>query len=110
MSLARLGMAMAPVSPQQERRKVRSVLKVIHRHRVAGIVSRRASALVFVKGQPVALLEWINIGGVRTPLYTCELDPGKLRPVPGSPGTYQYDGMTVDPRFPDTSEADSAGD
>jgi hypothetical protein len=101
---------MPSVSPRQERRKVRSVLKVIHRHRVAGIVSRRASALVFVKGRPVALLEWINIGGVRTPLYTCDLDPAKLRRLPDSPGTYQYDGLTVDPRFPDTSEADSAGD
>jgi hypothetical protein len=101
---------MPTVTPRQERRKVRSVLKVIHRHRVAGIVSRRASALVFVKERPVALLEWINLGGVRTPLYTCDLDPAKLRPVPGTPGTYQYEGVTVDPRFPDTSEAGSAGD
>lgn len=101
---------MLTVSPRQERRKVRSVLKVIHRHRVAGIVSRRASALVFVKGLPVALLEWINLGGVRTPLYTCDLDPAKLRRMPGSPATYHYEGVTVDPRFPDTSEADSAGD
>ena len=105
-------MAMPSVSPRQERRKVRSVLKVIHRHRVAGIVSRRASALVFVKGRPVALLEWINLGGVRTPLYTCDLDPDKLHPMEGSPGTYQYEGLTIDPRFPDTtgSEAGSAGD
>lgn len=101
---------MPSVSPRQERRKVRSGLKVIHRHRVAGIVSRRASALVFVKSRPVALLEWINLGGVRTPLYTCDLDPEKLRPVPDSPGTYQYDGVTIDPRFPDTSEAGSADD
>jgi hypothetical protein len=101
---------MPPVSPQQERRKVRSLLKVIHRHRVAGIVSRRASSLVFVKGRPVALLDWINLGGVRTPLYTCELDPEKLRRIPGSPGTYQYEGVTVDPRFPDTSEPRSASD
>jgi hypothetical protein len=47
---------------------------------------------------------------VRTPLYTCELDPEKLRRIPGSPGTYQYEGVTVDPRFPDTSEPRSASD
>jgi hypothetical protein len=90
-------MAMPGVSPQKERRKARTGLKVVHRHRVGSVVVRRVSELVFVKERPIALLEWINLGGVRTPLYVCELDPSKLTQT--DKGVYRYDGVTVDPRF-----------
>jgi hypothetical protein len=88
---------MPSLSPRDERRKLRSTLKVVHRHRVGEVVSRRESALLFVSGRPVALLEWINLGGVRTPLYSCELDPSKLCHYAN--GTYHYEDVTVDPRF-----------
>jgi hypothetical protein len=82
-----------------DRRKIRTGLKVLHRHRVGGMVFRRVSEMVFVRGRPVALPEWINLGGVRTPLYVCELDMSKLRPAGNDKNTYYYDDLTVDPRF-----------
>jgi hypothetical protein len=88
---------MPGISPRTERRKARTGLKVIHRHRVGTVVVRRVSELVFVKGRPIALLEWINLGGVRTPLYVCELDAAKLTQTDKT--TYLYEGVTVDPRF-----------
>ena len=87
-----------------ERRKVRVGLKVIHRHRVGNRVVRRVSELVFVDGRPKALLAWIDIGGVRTPLYICELDGSKLRAPKSVKNTYYYDATTVDPRFEDLPE------
>ena len=87
-----------------ERRKVRVGLKVIHRHRVGNRVFRRVSELVFVDGRPKALLSWIDIGGIRTPLYICELDISKLRAPDGVKNTYYYDATTVDPRFEDLPE------
>ena len=87
-----------------DRRKVRVGLKVIHRHRVGNRVVRRVSELVFVDGRPKALLSWIDIGGIRTPLYICELDRSKLRAPKGVKNTYYYDATTVDPRFEDLSE------
>jgi hypothetical protein len=87
-----------------ERRKVRVGLKVIHRHRVGSRVVRRVSELVFVDGRPKALLSWIDIGGIRTPLYICELDRSRLRAPKGMKNTYYYDATTVDPRFEDLPE------
>jgi hypothetical protein len=87
-----------------ERRKVRVGLKVIHRHRVGSQVVRRVSELVFVDGRPKALLSWIDIGGIRTPLYICELDSSKLRGSKGARNTYYYDATTVDPRFEELPE------
>lgn len=88
------------VTPVRERRQtVRSGLHVTHRHRVGSSVSERVSELVFVKGQPMALLEWINLGGIRTPLYVCDLDPAKLREDAETRGAFHYDGLTSDPRF-----------
>jgi len=91
-----------------ERRKVRVGLKVIHRHRVGNRVFRRVSELVFVDGRPKALLSWIDIGGIRTPLYICELDRAKLRSSKGVKNTYYYDATTVDPRFEDLPDELSA--
>lgn len=82
------------------RRKARLGLKVIHRHRVGSLEFRRVSELVYVRGEPKAILGWIDVGGVRTPLYICALDPKKLRKTAaGNPGTYYYDAVTVDPRY-----------
>jgi len=88
---------MARISPAQERRKARTGLKVLHRHRIGKTVFWRASELVFVQGRPVAVPEWINLGGVRTPLYTCELEPTKLTQT--DKRTYHYLEVTADPRF-----------
>ncbi len=83
-------------------------LKVIHRHRVGSRKLRRVSELVYVGGKPKAVLEWIDIAGVRTPLYVSELDPRKLRR--GKPHrTFYYDGETVDPREEVLGPAKSAG-
>jgi hypothetical protein len=82
-----------------ERRKSRLGLKVIHRHRVGEKVFRRVSELVMIDGQPKAILGWINLGDVRTPIYICDLDPAKLRRSAASTATFYYDEMTVDPRF-----------
>lgn len=81
------------------RRKVRLGLKVIHRHRVGSFEFRRVSELVYVRGRPKAILGWIDVGGVRTPIYLCDLDPVKLHRSASSPNTYYYEEITVDPRF-----------
>ena len=73
-------------------------LKVIHRHRSGDRKRRRVSELVYVKGQPKAVLEWIDIAGVRTPLYVSDLDPRKLRKAKAARNTFYYAGETVDPR------------
>lgn len=80
-----------------ERRRLRGALKVVHRHRVGGQVFRRVSELVYVAGEPVAVVRWIDLGGVRTPLYTCPLDASQLHR--DGHGHFAYDGITVDPRF-----------
>jgi hypothetical protein len=92
---------MASTTPA-DRRKPRIGVKVFHRHRVAGRPPvRRVSELVFATdGRPKAVLEWIDLGGMRTPLYICELDPAQLRRGPGSAkNTYYTDQVTDDPRF-----------
>ena len=83
------------------RRTIRKGLRVLHRHRVGSYEFRRVSELVFVRGLPKAVLGWIDVGGVRTPIYICDLDPAKLRKAAATPGTYYYDGVTVDPRYVD---------
>jgi len=94
---------MPRLQPANDRRhEARSALKVKHRHRIGTNVVERVSELVFVGSRPVALLEWIDLGGVRTPLYRCELDPAKLRAEPGYRGVFRYDDVTIDPRFVDS--------
>jgi len=85
------------------RRKVRRGLKVIHRHRVGNFEFRRVSELVFVKGLPKAILGWIDVGGVRTPIHICSLDPAKLRKAAAAQNTYYYDSVTIDPRYEDVA-------
>jgi len=83
-----------------ERRKTRSGLRVIHRHRVANLRFLRVSELVFVDGEARAVLGWINSAGIPTPVYSCPLDRTKLRqPRRGPKDTYYYDETTVDPRY-----------
>jgi hypothetical protein len=62
-------------------------------------VTERLSELVYIRGRPLALLEWIDLGGVRTPLYVCRLDPAKLRPDRDDRRVFHYDDLTTDPRF-----------
>jgi hypothetical protein len=83
----------------QNRRSIRVGLKVIHRHFVGGHRLRRVSELVYMRGAPSAVLGWIDVGGLRTPL-TIALDPAKLRRG-GIKDTWYYDGATADPRFED---------
>ena len=83
----------------RNRRKIRVGLKVIHRHRVGSHVFRRVSELVFVKGLPKAILGWIDVGGVRTPIYMSDLDPGKLHKSAAVKNTFYYDEVTIDPRY-----------
>lgn len=75
--------------------------KVLHRHRVGSFEFRRVSELVFVRGRPKAILGWIDVGGVRTPIYLCDLNPERLRKAAATPNTYYYEGVTVDPRYED---------
>ena len=82
-----------------ERRKSRLGFKVIHKHRIGDKVFRRVSELVMIEGQPKALLGWINLGDVRTPIYLCDLDQSKLHRSATSASTFYYDETTVDPRF-----------
>ncbi|TMG74062.1 MAG: hypothetical protein E6H77_12160 [Betaproteobacteria bacterium] len=86
----------------------RTPLKVIHRHRMGDRTFRRVSELVFVRGLPRAMLEWVNLGGVRSPLYIAELDPAKLRRSTHARSTYYYDGITVDPRYEDAGLSSTA--
>lgn len=87
---------------RDRRRQPRTSLKVVHRHRVGSAVNSRVSELLYVKGRPVALLEWVNLGGLRTPLYICELDPSKLSARDDPRGLFDYAGVTTDPRFADS--------
>jgi hypothetical protein len=89
----------------RNRSKGRLGLKVIHRHRVGDATMRRVSELVFVGGRPKAVLGWIDTGGMRTPIYICELDPAKLQKAAAMKNTYYYDEVTVDPRFEETLPA-----
>jgi hypothetical protein len=93
---------MPTAMPRKDRRQDRRPgLKVKHRHRVGSAVGDRLSELIYVNGRPVALLDWIDLGGIRTPLYMCELDPRKLRIATDQRGLYHYDDVTADPRFAD---------
>lgn len=86
---------MASVDP--ERRRARAKLKVIHRHRSEGREEgQRESELVFTRRGAVAILEWIDMGGIRAPIFTCPLDRAKLHRQ--SERTYSYDDVTQDPR------------
>jgi hypothetical protein len=85
----------------RNRRKIRMGFKVLHRHRVGSFEFRRVSELVYVRGRPKAILGWIDVGGVRTPIYLCDLNPERLRKAAATPNTFYYDGVTVDPRYED---------
>lgn len=82
-----------------ERRSARVPRKVVHRHRVGAMVITRVSELLVVRGEPKAILRWIDIAGVRTPICV-DLDPQRLRQVQSGPNsTFHYDGTTTDPSY-----------
>ena len=93
-----------------DRRSIpRTQLKVIHRHRIGGRRFRRVSELVFVpNSRPRAVLEWVDLGSMRSPLYIAELDPTKLRRAKRLRNTYYYDGETIDPRYLDAAVPSTA--
>lgn len=91
--------------PMRQRSRARLVTKVIHRHRVGSFEFRRVSELVFIRGTPKAILGWVDVAGVLTPIYLCDLDPAKLRRSPVSRDTWYYDATTVDPRYEDLAAA-----
>jgi len=93
-----------------DRRKNRLGLKVIHKHRIGDKIFRRVSELVVIDGQPKALLGWIDMGGVRTPIYLCDLDPSKLHRSASSPNTFYYEQITIDPRFEALGPAPYSGE
>ena len=59
---------------------------------------RRVSELVFLGGEAKAILEWLDINGLRTPIYI-EMDRSKLRMTRGIRHLYFYEGTTSDPRL-----------
>jgi len=93
-----------------DRRSIpRTQLKVIHRHRIGGRRFRRVSELVFVpNSRPRAVLEWVDLGSMRSPLYIAEIDPTKLRRAKRLRNTYYYDGETIDPRYLDAAVSSTA--
>jgi hypothetical protein len=95
---------------EHDRRSIpRTQLKVIHKHRMGGRRFRRVSELVFATNRrPRAVLEWVDLGGIRSPLYIAELDPDKLRRAKRLRNTYNYDGETVDPSYLDAAVSPTA--
>ena len=91
------------------RRKVRLGLRVIHRHQVGRLEFRRVSELVFVQGRPKAILGWIDVGSMRSPIFMCDLDRGSCGKRPAGNNvkdTYYYDAVTVDPRYEELGPAE----
>jgi hypothetical protein len=93
-----------------DRRKLRLGFKVVHKHRVGDRRPFvRVSDLAFIAGRPKAILEWIDIGNMRTPLYLAELDDAKLhRPKAGPRNVFYYVGVTEDPRYEDVAPHEHA--
>ncbi len=92
------------------RRAGRYRLKVIHEHAAAGRTERRVSELIFVGGEPRIILGWVDLGGVRAPVYVPRVDARRLHAL-GVKDFYRYDGVTRDPQdtatlpaLPGTSE------
>ena len=85
-----------------DRRTARVGLTVAHRHRVGSNKPVRiVSELTFLYGLPKAILEWIDIGGQRTPICV-DLDPQSLVASSGTVrGRFSYRETTVDPRTED---------
>jgi hypothetical protein len=80
-----------------ERRAARAPQKVVHRHRIGTLVFKRVSEFVYVRGEPKAVLRWVDIAGIRTPIYL-SLDPAKLKRIrAGTKLLFHYAGTTVDP-------------
>ena len=82
----------------ENRKRIRGGIQVIHRHRIGRRTFRRVSELVFAHGEAKAVLGWIDLGGVRTPVCL-PLDRSKLRKPKGRGIAWYYDEVTADPRF-----------
>ena len=84
----------------ENRKRIRGGTQVIHFHRIGSRRFKRVSELVFVEGRPKAVLGWIDLAGLRTPIFLA-LDAGKLRRARSIPHVWYYDETTSDPRFDD---------
>ncbi|HZQ72205.1 MAG TPA: hypothetical protein VFB08_04750 [Burkholderiales bacterium] len=84
----------------ENRKRIRAGVQVIHRHRIGRRAFRRVSELVFVQGEPRLVLGWIDLAGVRAPIYL-KLDRRRLRRAGTLKNRYYYDEVTSDPRFED---------
>lgn len=70
---------------------------MLHKHRVGDAAPvDRASELAYLRGGPKAILDWIDVGGMRTPICV-DLDPAKLVRTDG-PRRFAYTDTTTDPR------------
>ncbi|HEX2565856.1 MAG TPA: hypothetical protein VHL85_03295 [Burkholderiales bacterium] len=81
----------------ENRRASRYRLKILHEHRSGGRIRRRVSELIFVDGQPRIILGWIDLGGVRAPIFLHNVDASAVHPL-GVKHFYRYDGVTSDPQ------------
>ena len=82
---------------RMDRRTVRVGLTVLHKHRVGEAAPvDRVSELAFLRGEPKAILDWIDVGGMRTPICV-NLDRAKLTRT-DTPRQFAYTGTTTDPR------------
>jgi hypothetical protein len=80
-----------------ERRIARVQQRVVHQHRIGAQVFKRVSEFVYVRGEPKAILRWIDVAGMRAPIYL-HLDAAKLRRIRAGAATlFLYTGTTVDP-------------
>ena len=80
-----------------ERRAAKIRQKVVHRHRIGSQMLKRVSDFMLVRGEPKAVLRWIDIAGVRTPIAV-DLDRAKLRSIRAGTSTlFLYAGTTTDP-------------
>ena len=81
-----------------ERRSIpKQRLRVLHLHLDGAAPVQRISELVFVRGQPNAVLRWSAEGGGRHPGATVPLDTARLRPSRRRRNLFRYDGVTAEP-------------
>jgi hypothetical protein len=73
--------------------------RVLHAHRIGKRRFYKVSELTTLGGKPHLVLQFIQHGAVRVPLFTVEIDPSRLRTAAGADRIAFYDDETTDPRF-----------
>lgn len=78
-----------------ERRSIpRTRLRVVHLHGSEGEPVRRVSELMFVDGQPQAVLGWKQSEAGRRPAEVIPLDTARLRASKRAKNLFHYEGVT----------------